>query len=276
LLAIIVHSEGIDYGKDNQFEMGRQNFSIPLDNRGLVVVADSHLESVPFDVECMIEFVKALHPDEHVLLYLGDLFHIWTESSRYHTTRQQQLLNELIAFRRKGGTVLLTVGNRDLFFEDQPFSSAEVDQPFDAISRGSLSLCAGKDLILAHHGDTVSRSDSAYLFWRKFIRSSLIKFIFNLIPAEQGKKLLFASEKRIKKTNQKFRICFPEKDWRKYIETYQERCAPHLLLVGHFHPKEPIVNTQGSTTGIVVPSWHMTQTYIAIDAQLRFQVQQFT
>jgi UDP-2,3-diacylglucosamine pyrophosphatase LpxH len=242
----------------------------------MIVIADPHLESTADDVEGMIQFVRTLKPDEHGLLFLGDLFHIWTESKRYRTSRQQQLLDELQTFRQRGGSVFFTVGNRDLFFSDRRFSSLENGLPFDAVSRNCLSFNSGGGVVLAHHGDTVNRNDTAYLLWRRIVRSSLLKFIFRLIPAEKGKKLIYASEKKIKKTNKKFRIHFPEEDWSRFVIKHHRQDAPTLLLVGHFHPERPIVTKQGSTTGIVVPSWHMTQAYLVIDPQLRYQMRRFT
>lgn len=239
----------------------------------MIVIADPHLESVADDVEGMIQFIRTLKPTEHVLIFLGDLFHVWTEFERYRTPRQKQLLDELNIFRERGGSVFLTVGNRDLFFADRSSASLENGLPFDAVSRNCLCFNSGRDIIMAHHGDTVNRHDHAYLLWRKIVRSSLLKSVFNLIPADKGKKLIYASEKKIKKTNKKFRICFPEEDWSLFVKAYHQKYAPRLLLVGHFHPERPIIAKHGSTTGIVVPLWHMTQAYCVIDSGLRYHMQ---
>lgn len=252
-----------------------RHHTLSVDNKELIVIADPHLESVADDVEGMIRFVRTLKPTDHVLIFLGDLFHVWTESKRYRTSRQQQLLDELNTFRERGGAVFLTVGNRDLFFADRSSSSLENGLPFDAVSRNCLSFKSGGDIIMAHHGDTVNRNDNAYLLWRRIVRSSWLKFAFRLIPAEKGKKLIYASEKKIRKTNKKFRIYFPEEDWSRFVKEYHRQYAPALLLVGHFHPDRPIISKHGSTTGIVVPSWHMTQAYLVIDSRLRYQMKRF-
>ncbi len=257
-------------------DMGGQHKTIPVNDRVIVAIADPHLESVPDDVECMIQFVKSLNPVDHVLLFLGDVFHVWTESNRYHTTRQNQLLDVLGNFRKEGGMACLTVGNRDLFFRNKAFTSSETRLPFDAVSLNCLRLRSGNDVILAHHGDTVNRHDSGYRSWRKIVRSGLTKAIFNLATAKLGKRLLYASERKIKKTNQRFRISFPEQDWLQFLNEYHERYAPSLLLVGHFHPENPIITKHGSTTGIVVPPWHITREYLIIDTQLHYQVNRFS
>ncbi len=252
-----------------------KHHAISVDDKEMIVVADPHLESVADDVEGMIQFVRTLDPARHVLMFLGDLFHVWTEFKRYHTPGQKALLNELNAFRERGGSVFLTVGNRDLFFEDRSDSPGGNGLPFDAVSRNFLSFSSGGDIILAHHGDTVNRKDNAYLWWRRIVRSSLLKAIFKLIPAERGRKLIYASEKKIKQTNKQFRIYFPEDDWSRFLQAHHQKSAPRLLLVGHFHTERPVVTKQGSTTGIVVPSWHMTQAYLVIDSGLRYRMKRF-
>jgi UDP-2,3-diacylglucosamine pyrophosphatase LpxH len=261
--------------EDRYFVMRGRDHTLSVDNKEMIVIADPHLESVSDDVEGMVQFVRTLTPTHHVLIFLGDLFHVWTESKRYRTSRQQRLLDELNTFRERGGAVFLTVGNRDLFFADRSSSSLENGLPFDAISRNCLSFSSSSDIIMAHHGDTVNRNDNAYLLWRRIVRSSWLKFAFRLIPAEKGKKLIYASEKKIKKTNKKFRIYFPEADWSRFVKEYHRLYAPTLLLIGHFHPDRPIISRYGSTTGIVVPSWHMTQTYLVINSQLRYQMKHF-
>jgi UDP-2,3-diacylglucosamine pyrophosphatase LpxH len=256
--------------------VGRNPHRLSLNSKEIIVIADPHLESMPHDVEEMIQFVRTLSPAEHVLIFLGDVFHVWTESKRYRTSRQQRLLDVLNAFRKQGGSVFFTVGNRDLFFADRWVPSLANGLPFDAISRNGLSFESGKGVILAHHGDTVNRNDTAYLLWRRIVRSALLKFVFRLIPTEKGKKLIYASEKKIKKTNKKFRIYFPENEWSRFVEKHQRQDAPTLVLVGHFHPQKPIITKHGCTTGIVVPSWHMTQAYLVIDPQLRYRMRRFT
>lgn len=262
--------------EDDTLGMGGQHKTIPVNDRVIIAIADPHLESVPDDVECMIRFVKGLNPADHVILFLGDLFHVWTESDKYHTPRQQRLLDELGNFRQKGGVVCLTVGNRDLFFSDKIYASPETGLPFDAVSLNYLSLRSRNDIILAHHGDTVNREDSGYRLLRRIVRSGLIKAIFNLVTAKLGKRLLYASEKNIKKTNQRFRVSFPERDWLQFVDEHRRRHAPSLLLVGHFHSRNPIITKQGSTTGIVVPPWHITKEHLVIDTQLRYHVNRFS
>ena len=241
----------------------------------IVVIADPHLESTQNDVQCMAAFIRTLHPSEHILVFLGDLFHVWVESPRYHTKQVQYLMNELNAFRQQGGIIHLLVGNRDLFFENSSSFSQADHLPFDSVNLDFLRFCFADGLIMAHHGDTVNQKDRRYLMWRKIIRSPLAKYIFNKLPARKVKTILWDLERKIKQTNIKFRQFFPDEQWASFVKRVHDAHSPAILVVGHFHPPGPIVTNYDSTTGIVVPAWHNTHTYLILDDQLKYQFRSF-
>lgn len=244
-------------------------------NKTIIIIADPHLESQANDVMCMIEFIRTLKPAEHILIFLGDLFHIWVETTRYHTEQEKQLLNELSSFRSQGGIIYLIVGNRDLFFREIS-SSDDSCLPFNAICLGFMKLNFHQGLLMAHHGDTVNRKNKQYLIWRRIVRSSLAKYIFYKIPTEKGRTILWGSEKRIRDTNKEFRESFPDDQWAKFIEKVHQLHSPKLLLVGHFHPKSPIITKHNDTTGIVIPAWQRSQIYLEVDCQLNYQFRSYS
>lgn len=248
---------------------------VSVTNKTIIAVADPHLESMPDDVAQMAAFVGTLDPMAHVIVILGDLFHTWTASRPYHSNRQKRLMEALANFRTRGGAVYFTVGNRDLFFKDRVAGPGDNGLPFDVVSRDYISLDTENGVVMIHHGDTVNCDDKAYLRWRRFIRSGLTETLFSLIPASQGKKIIASLEKKIKRTNQAFRIHFPQDNWSRFVRDHEAQHAPGLLLVGHFHPEQPIVTRHGETTGIVVPSWHPYQAYLEIDARLNYEVKRF-
>lgn len=255
--------------------MVENRHKVSVKDRTIIAVADPHLESIPDDVAYMVRFVNSLDPAAHVLVFLGDLFHTWTASPSYHSGPQQELMDSLGRFRSQGGAVYLTVGNRDLFFKDAVAGSDANGLPFDVISRESIRLDTANGLVLALHGDTVNRDDSAYLRWRRFVRSAAVEKLFRFIPVETGKKIISALEKKIKTTNQRFRIDFPHDNWSRFVSDHSRDGKPNLLLVGHFHPEQPIITQDGDTTAIVVPSWHPARAYLEIDTRLGFQVKRF-
>lgn len=247
-----------------------------MNHNEIVVVADPHLESTVNDVQCMVAFLKTLRPSEHILVFLGDLFHVWVESPRYHTEQVQYLMNELSAFRRQGGIIHLIVGNRDLFFNNISSFSEAGHLPFDSVNLDFLTLYFANGLIMAHHGDTVNRKDKRYLLWRKVVRSPLVKYMFNKLPAQKVKTILWDLERRMKQTNIKFRQFFPDEEWTSFVKHVHDTHSPTILMVGHFHPPRPIVIKNDSTTGIVVPAWHKTQNYLILDFQLKYHFRRFT
>ncbi len=236
----------------------------------IVIVADPHLESTDNDVACMVAFLRTLQPSEHILLFLGDLFRVWVEPSRYHTEKVKCLMDALAAFRRQGGVIHLVVGNRDLFFKNRAASAEANHLPFNTVSLDFLTLSFAKELIVAHHGDTVNRKDRFYLRWRKIIRNPLVSYLFNKLPARYVKTILWNVESRMNQTNIKFKQFFPAAEWARFVKQVHDTFAPTILLVGHFHPRRPIVTRHHSTTGIVVPAWQKTQSYLIIDSKLNY------
>ena len=243
----------------------------PMNHNKVVVVADSHLESMANDVRCMADFLRTIQPAEHILVFLGDLFHVWVESPRYHTKKIKGLMDELTAFRRQGGTIHLVVGNRDLFFTSRNSFSEESHLPFDSVTLDFLALPFAGGLIVAHHGDTVNRKDYRYLRWRKIVRSSLVRYIFNKLPARKVKSILWDMERRMKRTNIEFKHTFPDEEWALFVKDVHHKYSPAILVVGHFHPESPIVTKYRTSTGIVVPAWHKTRNYLLVDSQLNYR-----
>ena len=133
-----------------------------MENKSIVVIADSHLGSDEKDLKVIIEFIQSLNPLKHKILLLGDLFYIWVEFPKYHTSNEKQLFGELRLFRRNGGSVFLTSGNRDFIFSDYYSNSYGDVLPFDMIKKGNLKLNFEDDLIFAQHGDIVNKSDKIY------------------------------------------------------------------------------------------------------------------
>lgn len=148
--------------------------------------------------------------------------------------------------------------------------------PFDSVNLEFLSLSFADRLIMAHHGDTVNREDRRYLMWRKIVRSPLVKYIFNKLPDQKVKTILWDLERKIKQTNIKFKQFFPDDQWASFVKRVHDAHSPSILLVGHFHPPSPIVIKYDSTTGIVIPAWHNAQAYLILDDKLKYQFRSFT
>ncbi|MCP4752971.1 MAG: hypothetical protein GY866_18955 [Proteobacteria bacterium] len=242
----------------------------------IIAVADPHLGVKSDDVEKMIGFIEALDPEKADILFLGDLFHIWAAPEKYHTSPVRELLPALERFRQETGKVHLVVGNRDVFFREVKENEHVTNLPFDSIAVDFAFFPFYKGKLAVAHGDTVNTQDKRYLRWRRLIRYPWFQRMFDLLPAERVKKIMFGLEGQLKQTNLRFRKQFPMVEWMRFIERVHQEYAPDLLLIGHFHPDEPIVLKCESTTGIVVPDWHKNQSFLEIKPSLEYKLHRYT
>ncbi|MDH5561389.1 MAG: metallophosphoesterase [Deltaproteobacteria bacterium] len=241
----------------------------------LIVIADSHLGTREGDLKRMLAFIETIDPKEDELLFLGDLFHIWAAPLGYHTDQVSLLLSGLMDFKQSGGRVHLVMGNRDVFFTDKD-ENEDSRLPFTTIRRDFLEFRIKDKKILFIHGDTVNSLDTQYLKWRKTVRSRWFKAAFSCVPSFYVKKIMFSLEDKLKNTNLEFRKKFPQEEWQKYLLMVKEKYQADFLLIGHFHPKEPILTELPGIRGIVVPDWHDNQNYYLIDQDPQFHLQRFS
>ena len=225
----------------------------------IVIIADPHLGTQTDDVDQMISFIRTLDPQQSKLVFLGDLFHIWAGPSRYHSKPVRMLLSEIGVYQESGGETYLVVGNRDVLF--RKFEKNSQYLPFNKIANDFLSLKFGKHHIIFNHGDLVNRQDQKYLKWRRFVRHPGFEFLMNALPVKMANQILVSGEKNLKLTNHSYRKVFPEGEWESFIERCFLDYHYDFLFIGHFHPKEIILNSVKSGTAVVVPGWISRQAY---------------
>jgi UDP-2,3-diacylglucosamine hydrolase len=244
-------------------------------DKTIYIIADSHLGTTEGDIDLMIRFIRSLEAPRSVLLFLGDLFHVWVGLTRYHTPEIKRLFKELDSYRSKGGIARLVAGNRDTLLPDVPEGGNNKGLPFDSISREYLLFKQGGKVVAAFHGDTVNQKDTRYLKWRRFIRHPLLESFFKLLPSAIVNRLTLKLERELKQTNRSFRRHFPETEWRMFSKRCEKELSPDLLVIGHFHPPTPIITKSGSMTGIVVPDWQEHQLYMRVAPDFSYRFQNF-
>ncbi|MDT8447673.1 MAG: hypothetical protein RRB13_12340 [bacterium] len=237
-----------------------------------IAIADPHLGARPGDLAAVTQLILSLDPARQELIFLGDLFHIWAGPERFHTDEVKALMATLWAFRERGGSSRLVVGNRDAFFKEvqvgeppyQGLPFARIAQDFDRIE-------TPQGLLLCTHGDLVNQEDRAYLRWRKVIRSRVFRWAFELMPKAWAKKLMFGLEAKLRESNLNYKMSFPTEQWENWTRQLAAQERPKLVLVGHFHPSEPIDQSIESGHAVVVPGWLEGCRYLKIHADLSYE-----
>ncbi len=243
----------------------------------IYIIADAHLGAKDHALTDLASWIKSLEAQNTQIIFLGDLFHIWAGPKKYHNGDVTLLMNVLEEFGKAGGKSSLVVGNRDVFFkkgDQRPMKHL----PFDEIALDFLQMEVGGKTLLCTHGDLVNSKDKQYLRWRRLLRSKIFRLGFAFVPSAKVKKIMTDLETKLKGTNQSFRIAFPAVEWENFILKLIEKHPFDLLVVGHFHPSEPIVSEiDGATaskpaTAIVIPDWFAEKKALVITDSLEYEI----
>lgn len=245
-----------------------------LKDRTLYCLADNHLGLGLKDIEHLINWIKELDPEKSALAFLGDLFHIWAAPEKFQQPAVQAFLHELDLFRQKGGCSLLTVGNRDLLFQNQAAFNPDNGLPFERIEQNILEVSLDeKQSILLTHGDLVNSKDEQYLRWRKIVKSGWFRFLINRLPVKFVQNLMLDAERKMKQTNMDFRYEFPMEEWHHFLDkNHRQHPEAKLLISGHFHPEKLITTKREGLTGLVIPDTIQKLIYLKISSSLNFEL----
>ena len=245
--------------------------TILLDQRYILVITDNHFKNSWAAIKPFCSLLDSLSAKDYHLVLLGDLFHCWMNIEKTILSEQKKLLQFLVAFRKKGGTISFLMGNRDILFTKKNWLSFDFGEPFDYVSQHTLVFqTKNNKKILFEHGDLINQQDKNYLLWRKFVRSNFLKICFSLIPSLWTHKLLVNAEKQLKNINKKNKKIFPQKAWQYFLS---QQSAYQLCVIGHFHPQknhfEKHKFNKTVVEAIILRAWMDAPVYLVIDQRLK-------
>ena len=240
-------------------------------------MTDSHFKNSWQEMKSFCELLASLPAKDYHLVLLGDLFHCWIDIAKTLSREQKKLLQFLVAFRKKGGSISFLMGNRDILFTKKNWLSFDFGEPFDYVSQHTLVFqTKNNKKILFEHGDLINQQDKHYLLWRKFIRSWFSKTCVSLIPALWTQKLILYTEKKLKKTNKKHKKNFPKKTWQHFLS---QKSAYQLCIIGHFHPKKTLFEkhkfNKTVVEAIILKAWMDAPVYLLINEKLQVSINTF-
>ena len=195
----------------------------------VAVVADAHLGGPGGSARPLIEQLSAL-PERGCqrLVLLGDLFQLWVGAERYETPDVLAFVECLRGLRAAGIRIDYVEGNRDFYLADSPYADA-----FDQVVT-EVAFDAGGRRYLAVHGDGLDRRDWKYRFWRRFSKSSPIRFVVRRIPRRWARRLVDSTEQGLAKTNTEHKREIPREILTEYARLRLAE-GHDCLLLGHFH-----------------------------------------
>lgn len=186
--------------------------------RPLILVADAHWGSQLTGLE---EATKA-HPEAD-WLFLGDVFDVWIGLAHMQSEAQREFLAWAEARRSAGCWVGVWMGNREYFLDG-------LHSSFSLLGEGVSGALPDEGLAW-EHGDLLNDRDLQYRFWCLVSRSGPLWLLFRLLPGRWARALASGIERRLRTTNEAYKIQFP-------AEAFQKAAASHgqaIFLTGHFH-----------------------------------------
>ncbi|GAB4370347.1 MAG: UDP-2,3-diacylglucosamine diphosphatase [Deltaproteobacteria bacterium] len=223
----------------------------PIIHDRAIFLADAHLNREDLHTRTFLELAEKAARERVALFLLGDIFDLWFGAPPLTFRFQQPLIERLRALRREGLRLYYVEGNRD--FHLKP---AHEGTTFDAVSGGEMQAVVGDRRIHLSHGDTVNRADLAYRFWKAVSKNRLAYGAVSSLPPRLFLPLADRLERKLKRTNRRFRGTFPEKECREFALRQFSRGIDFVVL-GHFHAERLLRFAQGRAGKVlaVLPSW---------------------
>ncbi len=192
-------------------------------NEPIIIIADFHLNLYDKRTSQVIKFFDEIVSNYKNIIILGDFFEFYTTFPEVFPEGYFDILYLLkkLSFDKK---IFYIEGNHDFNLKDF-FNIIVFPEKFD--------FQFNNKKIVAFHGDTIDKNDKRYRFLRKFLRSSLAKFLMDNLPPyivlKIAKKLSSSSEKYLRKKEE------PEFFKNFFIESAIIKENFDILISGHFH-----------------------------------------
>lgn len=188
------------------------------------------------------------------LYFLGDIFDFWFGKASPSKKITENLINKLNQYNQTQGKVIFFEGNHDIHLKEW-FSKK---YNFEVVPEQKQEVLLNQKFIL-EHGDFFDPEDKGYLFLRKFLRRSWVKFLFvNLTPAFvvsyvgdffsklSSKKTKIRSEEKSLRIKNKFLI---------YAESQLQKHQAQVFIAGHTHERMMSIDYVNNHTIINLGSW---------------------
>lgn len=227
---------------------------------GYIFLADAHLNSFDEHTEAFISLLRECSEKGVEVYLLGDIFDLWFGKETLTLPFQEEVIREFATLSEKGLKINYIEGNRDFFLVD-----SWVQKYFAAISDNELDIKVGEKSILLLHGDTVNRHDLQYRFWKFLSKNTLVFSLFSAIPAGLALTIAGTFERKLKKTNPRFRYNFPE-DQGKAFATNLFGKGYDMVIIGHYHQENIITYTDYGPDKLLIclPMWRENRRYFYI------------
>jgi UDP-2,3-diacylglucosamine hydrolase len=223
----------------------------PISPERAVFLSDAHLNQDDIHSRNFVALAEKAAAENVALFLLGDVFDLWFGSPDLTFGFQKPVISRLRELRRGGLRLYYVEGNRDFYLKKY-----HEGQTFDSVAEVEMRAAVGGKRLYLSHGDTVNRADIAYRFWKAISKNRLAFGTVSVLPSSVVLPLADRLERKLKRTNRRFRGSFPEKDCREFA-LRQFTAGVDFVILGHFHSERLLRFAQGEAGKVlaVLPSW---------------------
>ena len=236
-----------------------------------IFLSDAHLSQDDLHTRNFLNLVEKAAAEDIPLFLLGDIFDLWFGAPGLTFRYQEPVIERLRELRRGGLRLYYVEGNRDFYLKKTHEGST-----FHAVSEGEMIAVVGSRSVYLSHGDTVNRADLAYRFWKTVSKNPLAYAALSLLPPALVLPVADRLERKLKRTNRRFRESFPEKESREFA-LRMFASGVDFVILGHFHTERILRFAQGRSSRILVvlPSWKEQWRYFLLNAEGEYGFRNF-
>jgi UDP-2,3-diacylglucosamine hydrolase len=238
----------------------------PISPDRAVFVSDAHLNQDDIHTRNFVALAEKAASENVALFLLGDIFDLWFGTPDLTFGFQKPVVSRLRELRRGGLRLYYVEGNRDFYLK-----KFHEGRTFDAVAEVEMRAAVGEKRIYLSHGDTVNRADVAYRFWKAISKNRLAFDAVSILPSSIVLPLADRLERKLKRTNKRFRGTFPEKECREFAMR-QFAAGVDFVILGHFHSERLLRFSKEQPTKVlaVLPSWREEWRYFHLNAEGQF------
>jgi len=234
----------------------------PTSSERAVFLSDAHLNQDDIHTRNFVALVEKAAAENVAVFMLGDMFDLWFGSPGLTFGFQKPVLSRMRELRRAGLRLYYVEGNRDFYLKKY-----HEGHTFDVVAEEGMKAAVGGKSLYLSHGDTVNRADIVYRFWKSLSKNRLAFDAVSALPPAVFLPLADRLERKLKRTNRRFRGSFPEKECREFALS-RFAAGVDFVILGHFHSERLLRFTQGQATKVlaVLPSWREEWRYFFLTA----------
>jgi UDP-2,3-diacylglucosamine hydrolase len=215
----------------------------------LWILADPHGGHDPGADHALLALLDRAKVQGANLLVLGDLFTGWIAREAFWGSLERAVIDRCRALRQNRQTIDFVVGNRDYLVKEMLEGDA-----FDHVYEDAAVLSIGGRPTMVVHGDRTNPDDLAYHAWRRLSRSFPVTRALSLLPASLGRRLAGDTERRLSKTNTRYKTGTLPIPALEELGREALRRGASRALVGHFH-HDRVLDVPNGVPVVLAPGW---------------------